>query len=161
MPQYVIEREIPDAGQLTDEELRAVALPRVERERGQVREQPQGGLLRAKLPPDRNRLVERLASLVVLLEPVVRDATRVQRHGLPLPVPERAVLLERPPLYLLAEIGLSHGKHDGAQGKQRARTSRRSTSGGSILTATGRSSRMSRARYTSPMPPAPRRDSMR
>lgn len=30
MPQYVIEREIPDAGQLTDEELRAVSLKSLE-----------------------------------------------------------------------------------------------------------------------------------
>jgi len=30
MPQYVIEREIPNAGQLTDDELRAVALKSIE-----------------------------------------------------------------------------------------------------------------------------------
>lgn len=30
MPQYVIEREIPDAGQLTDEQLRAVSLKSLE-----------------------------------------------------------------------------------------------------------------------------------
>jgi hypothetical protein len=30
MPQYVIEREIPNAGQLTDEELRAVSLKSLE-----------------------------------------------------------------------------------------------------------------------------------
>ena len=30
MPQYVIEREIPNAGQLTDEELRAVSLRSIE-----------------------------------------------------------------------------------------------------------------------------------
>jgi hypothetical protein len=30
MPQYVIEREIPNAGQLTDEELRAVSLKSIE-----------------------------------------------------------------------------------------------------------------------------------
>ena len=30
MPQYVIEREIPGAGQLTDEQLRAVALKSIE-----------------------------------------------------------------------------------------------------------------------------------